>query len=92
MPDGKIYVATTSIVTTIDGHNRSIHRGQTAREGHPILRSHGEIFVPLVPDFEVEDKPAAPSAPGATLTQTAPRPALPRPMARGRGKADPASP
>lgn len=86
MPDGRIYVATTSIVTTIDGHNRSIHRGQTAREGHPILRSHGEIFVPLVPDFEVEDKPAA-AAPGAVITQTDPPRPLGRPMARrGAGK------
>jgi hypothetical protein len=81
MPDGRIFVATTSIVTTIDGHNRSIHRNQTAREGHPILKSHGDIFVPLVPDFEVDDKPAA--------AQPVTPPVAPRPLGRrGAGRAE----
>lgn len=63
MADGRIYVATTSVVTTVDGKNRAIHRDQTAREGHPILESHGHLFVPLVPDFEVDERDVLPAVP-----------------------------
>lgn len=56
MADGQIYTATTSVIyTDANGRERQINRGMTAREGHPILASHGHLFVPLVPDFEVEE-------------------------------------
>jgi len=62
MADGVIMVAATSVIyTDAQGRDRQISKGMTARQGHPILASHGHLFVPLVPDFEVEE-PAVPKA------------------------------
>lgn len=82
MPGG-ILVARDSSLVTFEGREVYIIAGTTTvREGHPILDSYGEMFVPLVPSYEVE----AQSAP----TPPAPKPEPPKPAAKDPAAKDPA--
>jgi hypothetical protein len=51
--DDTILVAHTAFAMS-DG--RVVHRGQTVRVGHPILKGRESMFSPLVVDFEVDDQ------------------------------------
>lgn len=52
----QIYVAKNNAFIEIDGVPVNISGGRTlAREGHPILDSHGDLFELAVIAFDVED-------------------------------------
>lgn len=55
-----IYVAVESVLTEVDGQNVYITAGQTAREGHPILKGRAALFEPFKVDYEVDEAPATP--------------------------------
>lgn len=42
-----------------------IHKGMTARAGHPVLKGREYLFEPLVPDYELPDEPEPAPAPKA---------------------------
>lgn len=58
-----IYVAVESVLTEVDGQNVYITAGQTAREGHPILKGREALFEPFKVDYEVEEAPQPAPAP-----------------------------
>lgn len=62
MPKGdRIYIATESFATEIDGQPVSVVAGMTrVREGHPLLAGREHLFQPLEIHFEVEQATAAP--------------------------------
>lgn len=53
-----IYVAVESVLTEVDGQNVYITAGQTAREGHPIMKGRDALFEPFKVDYEVDEAPA----------------------------------
>jgi hypothetical protein len=79
MAEGKILIARTSAVV-LDEHGKRtwISKGQTAREGHPILEGREHMFRPLVVDYELggeqprggqlEDEQHDPAQPGDEKT------------------------
>lgn len=54
--DDTILVAQTSFALN-DG--KVVHRGQTVRMGHPLLKGREDLFVPLEVDFEVDEQTTA---------------------------------
>lgn len=55
-----ILVASRTEYVMVDGQQVVVRKGMTtARAGHPVIEAGGDLFVPLVPDFEVE-APAQP--------------------------------
>lgn len=54
--DDTILVANTAFAM---GDGTVVHRGQTARVGHPILNGRERFFSPLVIDFEVDEQTTA---------------------------------
>lgn len=54
-----ILVASRTGYVLVDGQQVVVRKGMTtARAGHPVIEAGGDLWVPLVPDFEV-DEPAA---------------------------------
>lgn len=76
---GDIFVATDSVLTDIGGENVYITAGQTAREGHPILKGREAMFIPLQVDYDLPE----PKAPAKT---PAPAPAAPAAKKQGAGQ------
>lgn len=60
-----IFVAVESVLTDLDGQSVYITAGQTAREGHPILKGREALFEPFKVDYEVDEAPAPKKAPAA---------------------------
>lgn len=51
-----ILVALRSEMFDFDGRRVLVSAGRTTvRAGHPLLTGHGDLFGPLVPDYEVGD-------------------------------------
>lgn len=70
---GNIFVATDSVLTDVDGENVYITAGQTAREGHPILKGREAMFVPLQVDYDLpEPEPKAAARPPAPAAKKGP--------------------
>lgn len=53
--DETILVALTTFAMN-DG--TVVHRGQTVRVGHPLLKGCESLFMPIVVDFEVDEQPS----------------------------------
>lgn len=60
MTDDAILVATSSFSTTINGVPRVVTKGETFREGHPVVEGREELFKPFAVDNELETATAAP--------------------------------
>lgn len=59
--EGRIFIATDSFVTSLDGVDVTVSKGFTrVREGHPLLRGREHLFEPLTVHYEVEQATAAP--------------------------------
>lgn len=92
----EIYVAHSSFATQVDGVTVIVRRGNTVREGHPLLEKHAPLFWPIKATFEYTppQKPtvAPPKLPTPTPTKAptptpAPAPKLTTPVARVTPKA-----
>lgn len=59
---GNVFVAVESVLTEFEGRNVYITAGQTAREGHPIMKGRESIFAPQQVDWELPEPDAAPAA------------------------------
>lgn len=62
---GRIFVAARTAFTVLDGRQVVVRGGMTtAREGHPVLDAHPDLWKPLVPTYEVkpDQKPAKQAA------------------------------
>ena len=57
---GVIFVATDSVLTDVEGSNVYITAGQTAREGHPILKGREAMFIPVQVTYDLPE-PKAPA-------------------------------
>ncbi len=53
---GEILVAREPMFVTVKGVSVAIQKGQTVREGHPIVVGREDAFEPLTVDFELEEK------------------------------------
>jgi hypothetical protein len=49
---GRIYVAKDSFACTFEGEQLSVAKGDTAREGHPLLEKFPHLFAPQKVKFE----------------------------------------
>lgn len=74
---GNVFVAVESVLTEFEGRNVYITAGQTAREGHPILKGREAMFIPLQVDYDLPE----PKAPAKT-----PAPAPPAAKKQGAGQ------
>jgi hypothetical protein len=72
-----MYMARESFATTIDDEPIFVRKGELARAGHPILKSHGDLFEPAE-DFIRFDVEQATAAPGEK--RGGPEPVRPSPM------------
>jgi hypothetical protein len=55
-----ILVAKESFSTEINGVPRAVTKGETFREGHPVVEGREEMFKPFKIDNEIETATAAP--------------------------------
>lgn len=56
MADSGILVARESVMFDFEGRRVFIREGTTTvRAGHPVLKGHEGLFIPLVPTFELPD-------------------------------------
>jgi hypothetical protein len=62
MPDPEIYMARDTYMDYPAGPNAPtpVQARQTARAGHPIVKRTPQMWVPLVVDYEVEQKAETP--------------------------------
>lgn len=56
----EILVAKESFSTEINGTPRVVTKGETFREGHPVIEGREEMFEPFKVDHELEQATAAP--------------------------------
>jgi hypothetical protein len=81
-----ILAATTSAVFDYAGQRMFIRPGTTVRAGHPMLEGHGDLFAPIVPDYEYVQPVAAPAAPAAPAVPDAPAAPVSRPSSAAAAK------
>ena len=58
----EIYVAKHGFACSLDGEEVRVAEGERVRAGHPLLRSHADMFKPVDEDvhYDVEQATAAP--------------------------------
>jgi hypothetical protein len=58
----EIYVARHGFACSLDGEEVRVAEGERVRYGHPLLRSHADMFKPVDEDvkYDVEQATAAP--------------------------------
>lgn len=62
---GDVFVAVESVLTEFEGANVYITAGDTAREGHPILKGREGIFAPQQVTWDLPEPKAAAKPPPA---------------------------
>lgn len=68
---GDILTARRTQFVTAGGRRVTVARGATARAGHPVVQaSPPDLWVPLVPTFEVEEPEPAKAAKPAAAKET----------------------
>lgn len=58
-----ILVATSAFAATVDGRNYVIRRGDTIRDGHPLVKGRENHFAPFTISYELPEKPQKPAKP-----------------------------
>ncbi len=80
--DTEIYSAVQAAAISLGGQLVFIRPGMTARAGHPVLTEHGDLFAPLVVDFDVPAPAPEPEEPPAPAAEADGAPAeAPAPLA-----------
>jgi len=58
---GRIFVAIESFACYWNGYVLSVHKGDTVREGHPLLEGREKMFAPLKVKYEHKAPSPAPA-------------------------------
>jgi hypothetical protein len=75
-----LYIAIRTAFVDLDGVKTHLREGAIAREGHRILEVAGDLFKPLVVQFEHVAEKVEPKKKSTTPVST-PKPAAPEPPA-----------
>jgi hypothetical protein len=69
---GDIYECRSSFCAEVNGQRAIVRRGDTVREGHPLITRHPSHFTLLVPRFEYVAPKSPPPAKKAAAAPTKP--------------------